>query len=287
MDPTLASQMRPNIGAPLPGVQVPPQMPQMPMMMGMRPSPAMINQFTVLPDQEEKRREFAKSVYVSGFEKTVTVAMLEKHFSAIKNVHGIKVPTTKFNENKGFAFIYFGSEDDATFVKKALDRSVILNDKIRVTKTVVADKLSKMIFRLKTKGLTDKEIENNEKVFFNDENLEKHVETIIEPIFNNLVEVNKIVIPITKNDKKPLKYARVFYYISNLKEAAGTVRRLTGANEAFDQQKEDYNTVLSYIADLLNKNETFTKYATAEIYEYTNKNQSNVLHLKGISYKQG
>ena len=29
------------------------------------------------------------------------------------------------------------------------------------------------------------------------------------------------------------------------------------------------------------------KHASAEIYEYTKKNQSNVLHLKGISYKDG
>jgi RNA recognition motif-containing protein len=44
--------------------------------------------------------------------------MLERHFSAVKTVQGIKLPTTKFNENKGFAFIYFGSEDDAALVKK-------------------------------------------------------------------------------------------------------------------------------------------------------------------------
>ena len=44
--------------------------------------------------------------------------MLERHFAAVKTVHGIKLPTSKFNENKGFAFIYFGSEDDASIVKK-------------------------------------------------------------------------------------------------------------------------------------------------------------------------
>lgn len=44
--------------------------------------------------------------------------MLERHFSSVKQVHGIKLPISKFNENKGFAFIYFGSEDDATLVKK-------------------------------------------------------------------------------------------------------------------------------------------------------------------------
>jgi RNA recognition motif-containing protein len=99
--------------------------------------------------------------------------MLERHFSAVKTVHGIKLPTTKFHENKGFAFIYFGSEDDASIVKRELDRSVILKDKIRVTKTVVAENLSKMIFKLKASGLNDKQIEDVEKTFFNDEALEK------------------------------------------------------------------------------------------------------------------
>ncbi len=54
MDPTLAPQIRPNLGAPLSGAQVPPQMPQM--MMGMRPPVSMISPFNVLPEQEEKRR---------------------------------------------------------------------------------------------------------------------------------------------------------------------------------------------------------------------------------------
>lgn len=63
-----------------------------------------------------------------------------------------------------------------------------------------------------------------------------------------------------------MKYARVFFYISNLKEAAGTVRRITGASEPFDQQKGEYETVLSYIVDLLNKNERFNRLANAEIY---------------------
>ena len=58
---------------------------------------------------------------------------------------------SKLNENKGFAFIYYGSEDDASFVKKKLDHTIILRSKIRVTKTVIKENLSKMIFRLKTK----------------------------------------------------------------------------------------------------------------------------------------
>lgn len=49
MDSQIPPQIRPNIGAPLPGVQVPPQMP--PMMMGMRPPVAMISPFSVLPEQ--------------------------------------------------------------------------------------------------------------------------------------------------------------------------------------------------------------------------------------------
>lgn len=45
--------------------------------------------------------------------------MIERHFSTNKmSVHGIKLPTSKFNENKGFAFVYFGSEDDANLAKK-------------------------------------------------------------------------------------------------------------------------------------------------------------------------
>ncbi len=84
-----------------------------------------------------------------------------------------------------------------------------------------------------------------------------------------------------------MTYARVFFYISNLREAAGIVRRITGSTEPFDQQKGEYEIVLSYIVELLNKQESFNKLATAELYEYTNKNQSNVLHLKGISHKEG
>ncbi len=50
MDSQIPQPMRPNIGGQLP-VQVPPQM-----MMGMRPPVSMINPFSVLPEQEEKRR---------------------------------------------------------------------------------------------------------------------------------------------------------------------------------------------------------------------------------------
>ena len=68
-----------------------------------------------------------------------------------------------------------------------MDRSVILREKIRVTKTVVAENLSKMIFKLKVRGMSDKEIDDAEKEYFNDENLEKEVENIIRPVFGNSV----------------------------------------------------------------------------------------------------
>ena len=82
-----------------------------------------------------------------------------------------------------------------------------------------------MIFKLKTTGLNDDQIQAMEKNYFNDENLEKEVERIIVPTFGKAVEVNKIIIPISKDAKRSLTYARVFFYISNLKEAVGIVRR--------------------------------------------------------------
>jgi hypothetical protein len=55
MDPQqLPQQIRPNIGAPLSGVPMPPQMPMM-MGVGVRPV-NMISPFNVLPEQEEKKR---------------------------------------------------------------------------------------------------------------------------------------------------------------------------------------------------------------------------------------
>ena len=55
MDPQISSQIRPNIGAPLSGVQMPPQMAPMMMNVGVRPV-NMISQYSVLPEQEEKKR---------------------------------------------------------------------------------------------------------------------------------------------------------------------------------------------------------------------------------------
>jgi len=79
--------------------------------------------------------------------------MLQKHFN-IKQIFGLKHPLTKLKESKGFAFIYYGSEDDAVYVKKTLDRSSILHDKIRITRTVISENISKMMIKLKTVGLT-------------------------------------------------------------------------------------------------------------------------------------
>ena len=99
--------------------------------------------------------------------------MLEQHFK-IKPISGLKLPMSKLNENKGFAFIYYGSQDDALFVKKKLDHTIILRSKIRVTKAVFEENLSKMVFRLKTKkDMTEEEIIDIEKRLFNEQALEK------------------------------------------------------------------------------------------------------------------
>jgi RNA recognition motif-containing protein len=222
-----------------------------PAMMGMQMrGGSMINPLTDISEQEEKKREFARSVYVSGFEKTVTSAMVEKHFSKVKPVHGIKLPMSKFNENKGFAFIYFGSEEDATTVKRECDRTAILTEKIRVTKTVVAENLSKMIFKMKCTGKTEEEVKEIAKNYFNDENLEKEVDRIIFSVFGRSVEINKIVVPTSKKGSQPLSYARVFFYISNLKEAVQIARRNSRMDASVE--KNEYETVLGHIVELLN-----------------------------------
>ena len=118
----------------------------------------------------EKKKEFARGVYVSGFERTLTPEMLQEHFK-IKIIHGLKMPMSKFNENKGFAFIYYGSDDDAREVKRKLDHSVILRNKIRVTRIVVAENLSKMMFKLKHNNMDEEEIKEVEKRYFNEQNL--------------------------------------------------------------------------------------------------------------------
>lgn len=37
----------------------------------------------------------------------------------------------------------------------------------------------------------------------------------------------------------------------------------------------------------MNKEEKFNRVSNAELYEYTKKNQSNVLHIKGLKYNKG
>lgn len=111
-----------------------------PLMMGL-PNPNMAMPRALpsnyAPDQDVKKQEFAKGIFVSGFEDCITTAMLMRHFS-IKPINGLKHPRDKLQTSKGFAFIYYGSEDDAIYVKKTLDRSTILKKKIRVTRTVIS-----------------------------------------------------------------------------------------------------------------------------------------------------
>ena len=197
----------------------------------------------------------------------------------------MKLPLTKYLDNKGFAFIYYESPDDAAYVKEKLDHTVLLANKIRVTKTVNADSLSKMMFKLKAEGLTKEQIAGIKEKYFNEKNLEAEVSKIIAPLLNNSVEVNKIIISRHKENKQPLNYARGFFYISNLKEASRIAKLAT--NQAVDNKpkKEDYEVVLSFIVDKLNSDLEFSKYVKAEIYEYSNKNRSNVLHVKNINAK--
>ena len=149
----------------------------LPLPMGMRPLQGIMgaaNPMLGFQDQIEKKKEFARAVYVTGFEKSLTPAMLEEHFK-IKPIFALKLPFSKYNENKGFAFVYYGSEDDAAFVKKKLDHSVILRSKIRVSRTVISENLSKMMFKLKTQGLSKYEITDIEARYFNEQTLEKEV----------------------------------------------------------------------------------------------------------------
>lgn len=91
----------------------------------------------------------------------------------------MKLPLNKHTENKGFAFIYYQSPEDAQFVKDKLDHSVILRNKIRVTKTVVAENLSKMMFKLKTKDMSPEEVNDVKARYFNEKTLEGEVSKII------------------------------------------------------------------------------------------------------------
>lgn len=186
--------------------------------------------------------------------------MLEKHFK-LKPIAGMKLPLTKYRDNKGFAFIYYESADDAAYVKDKLDHSVILTNKIRVTKTVNAENLSKMMFKLKTNGKSKEEIEEIKQRLFNEKALESEISKIINPIFKNTVEVNKIIIPKSKLDTKAtLNYARGFFYISKIKDASTIVKSQIPPSS---ENRKDYEVVLSFIVDLINNNPELSKHIKA------------------------
>ena len=74
-------------------------------------------------------------------------------------------------------------------------------------------------------------------------------------LFGQNVELNKIVIPTSKKSKIPLKYARVFFYISNLKEACAHARRMAPPNNNDRPERQDrneYDIILNFIVDHLN-----------------------------------
>lgn len=56
-------------------------------------------------------------------------------------------------------------------------------------------------------------------------------------------------------------------------------------SQSSQDNTKNYELVLSYIADKLNSHPEFSRYVKAEIYEYSKKNQSNVLHIKNINAK--
>ena len=72
----------------------------------------------------------------------------------------------------------------------------------------------------------------------------------MEPLFGSNVELNKIVIPTSKKSKIPLKYARVFFYISNLKDACAQARRMAPPNNNDRPERQDrneYDIILNFI----------------------------------------
>ena len=82
-----------------------------------------------------------------------------------------------------------------------------------------------------------------------------------------------------------MNYARVFFYVSNLRDAKREVIATRDPMAELDKpEKNDYEIVLGHIAEKLNEDENFRKYIKAEIYEYSKKNQSNILHFKGLKH---
>lgn len=85
-------------------------------------------------------------------------------------------------------------------------------------------------------------------------------------MFDSSIEINKIVIPLSKKDKKtPLNYARVFFYVSNVREAKRLVTNTRDPIAELDKQQEknDYEIVLGHIAEKLNEDDNFKKYTKA------------------------
>jgi hypothetical protein len=60
-----------------------------------------------------KQQEFSKGIFIEDFERSVTGEMVYKHFNDIKPVSIIKFPTNKLRLNKGMAFVYFKTAEDA------------------------------------------------------------------------------------------------------------------------------------------------------------------------------
>lgn len=95
-------------------------------------------------------------------------------------------------------------------------------------------------------GLSADDIKQNEALFFNEKVLERETQKIIQREFNNAIEINKIVIPQYKEKKERLRYARVFFYVRDLRDAVRMVK--TKTDPATDLNKSnDYEIVLSYI----------------------------------------
>ena len=81
------------------------------------------------------------------------------------------------------------------------------------------------------------------------------------------MDVNKITIPHSKKDNTPLRYARVFFYIGDIKEAKNIAARgLSAEAGVVIDNKNEYELILQYIEELVNKDATFSRYAKAEIY---------------------
>ena len=124
------------------------------------------------PKEKKREKEFPKGIYVTGFEKTITSEMLREHFR-LKPINAIKLPMSKYFLNKGFAFIYYGSKDDAALAKRKLDHSSILRNPIRVARIASPQNISKMMVKLKVSGLSPAQVSAQHVSLFNERKLER------------------------------------------------------------------------------------------------------------------